>query len=148
MFFSNKDLKVKIASLEEENKELKAQAGSLESLQSDNDRLSEELATASSALEVANAKISDLEKVSSEAADVKAKAEKVIEEQPAKVAAAASATVASLGVDPVSEVANADSVEGVQVDEYASLAKQLESCESASERGKIAQKMLQIFENK
>ena len=148
MFFSNKVLKEKNASLELENKELKAQAGSVESLQGDNDRLSEELATANTALEVAKVKISDAEKVATEAADVKAEAEKVIKEQPAKVAAAASSTVAALGVDPVAEVASADGVEGVPVDEYAALAKQLESCDSPTERGAIAQKMLKIFENK
>ena len=147
-FFSNGDLKEKITTLEKENKELKAQAGSVESLQGDNDRLSEELATANSALEVAKVKILDAEKVVTEAAVVKAAAEKVIEEQPAKVAAAAAGTVAALGVDPVAEVANADSVEGVPVDEYAVLDKKLESCTSATERGKIASEMLKIYENK
>jgi len=148
MFFSNKVLKEKNASLELENKELKAQAGSVESLQGDNDRLSEELATANTALEVAKVKISDAEKVATEAADVKAEAEKVIKEQPAKVAAAASSTVAALGVDPVAEVASADGVEGVQIDEYAVLNKKLEASGSATERGKIALEMLKIYENK
>ena len=147
-FFSNGDLKEKITTLEKENKELKAQAGSVESLQGDNDRLSEELATANTALEVAKVKILDAEKVATEAADVKAEAEKVIKEQPAKVAAAASSTVAALGVDPVAEVANADSVEGVPVDEYAALNKQLEACTSSTDRGAIAAKMLKIYKNK
>jgi len=148
MFFSNKDLKVKIASLEEENKELKAQAGSLESLQSDNNRLSEELATASKALEVANGKNLESEKAVIEAKEAKAEAAKVIEDQPAIVAAKAASQVSALGVDPVEEVAGSSSVEGASVDNYAVLSKKLESCTSATERGEIANKMLKIFENK
>lgn len=111
MFFSNKDLKEKITSLEEENKELKAQAGSVESLQSDNDRLSEELAEANKALEVANAKISDSEKVATEAGEIKALAEKAISEQPAKVAALAAQEVASMGHPPVDKVEEDETAE-------------------------------------
>lgn len=152
MFFSNKDLKAKITSLEEENKELKAQAGSVESLQSDNDDLSEKLAAANNALEVANAKNLDVDKVVTEAAEAKAKAEKVIADQPAAVAAKAASTVSALGVDPVAEVAGDSSVEGVEAlgpdAQYKALAKQLESCSSPSERGVIAQKMLKIIEKK
>ena len=151
MFFSNKDLKAKITSLEEENKELKAQAGSVESLQSDNDRLSEELATANTALEVAKVKDLESEKVATEAASVKAEAEKVIKEQPAAVAAAASSVVASLGVDPVVEVASVDDLNPVASGdfeaEYNALAKQMASCDSPTERHAIASKMLKIYED-
>ena len=150
-FFSNTDLKNQVKSLEEENKELKAQAGSVESLQGDNNRLSEELATANTALDVAKAKILESEKVLTEAAEVKAKAEKVIEDESANVAAKASGVVAALGVDPVVESTNTDSVTGVTVNseaEYNALAKEMESCTSSTERGVIANKMLKIFKNK
>lgn len=149
-FFSNKDLNAKVASLEEENKELKAQAGSIESLQSDNDRLSEELATANTALEVAKVKNLDSEKVANEAASVKAEAEKVIAEQPAAVAAAAASTVASLGVDPVAEVAGVDDINTGAIGfeaEYEALAKKMASCDSPTERHAIASKMLKIYED-
>ncbi len=111
MFFSNKDLKDKITSLEEENKELKAQAGSVESLQSDNDSLSEKLAEANNALEVANGKVSDSEKVATEAGEVKALAEKAISEQPAKVAALAAQEVAGMGHPPVDKIEADESTE-------------------------------------
>jgi len=150
-FFSNTDLKNQVKSLEEENKELKAQAGSVESLQGDNNRLSEELATANTALDVAKAKILESDKAVTEAGKVKAEAAKVIAEQPAKIAAASSSQVAALGVDPVAESVDTDSVIGVPAGsdaEYNALAKEMESCTSATARGVIAQKMLKIFENK
>lgn len=148
LFSSNKDLREKVTSLENENEELKAKAESAVSLQKDNDRLSEELATANKALEAANANILEAEKAVNEANEAKAEAAKVIENQPAAVAAEAANTVASLGVDPVANTADSNNVEGEQVDEYAALNKQLESCTSPTERGVIAKKMLKIYENK
>jgi DNA repair exonuclease SbcCD ATPase subunit len=123
MFFSNKDLKDKITSLEEENKELKAQAGSVESLQSDNNRLSEELAEAKNSLEVAGVKLSESEKVATEAGEIKALAEKAISEQPEKVAALAAQEVASMGHPPVDKIEEDESSESnlSVFDQYAKL---------------------------
>jgi hypothetical protein len=111
MFWSNKDLKDKVTSLEGEITELKAQAGSVESLQGDNDRLSEELAEANKSLEVAGVKISESEKVATEAVEVKALAEKAISEQPAKVAALAQQEVASMGHPPIDKIEEDESAD-------------------------------------